>query len=129
VQKTYRHKHFELAGMLFETVEEVLMARLLIAMRIRFMHHIRFPIADSAVCPDFTLDKMFKWETNVGDPHHGKIFLNIEVKRTNAAIQRHSGKYTTLEEAYGVPTLLLSAVEITKYLHTGALPIVALQAA
>ncbi len=128
-QKKYRSRFYDYSGLLFETIEEVWTAELLIAMRIRFMHHVQYPLAGTHVSPDFTLERMFQWVTTKDDPHHGASFMIIEVKQTVEAIHRHRAKYDAIEQEYGFPTLLLSGDEIQKYLQIGALPIVALQAA
>lgn len=118
---TLRHKRYDCAGMIFETFEEQQVAELLLSMNIRFMHHICFPMDEASVAPDFTLDRLFLWHTKPSDPHHGKVFLTIEVKRTPEAIIRHMRKYQALECIHGIPTILLTAEEILPYVQAGAL--------
>lgn len=121
-----RKTDYEFQGAYFEAPEEVILARLLHEMGLRYMHHVKFIFRKNPEdkqpaiwCPDFVVERPFKWK---GEPYNGAIAVGIEVKRNDIG-----GKPATLSAAlqreHGIRVLLLNRAHLDGFTENGGLPI------
>jgi hypothetical protein len=128
--KTLRHNTknspYTLNGLALETYEEYVIAQLLVAMGIRFFHHLKieFPITPNSSqnllwCPDFIFVEPFRW---VGPECNGSVIIGIEAKKVHFT-GKPMWKSRLLCDHYGVPVLIINGNHLPKYQEKGRLPL------
>lgn len=126
LKHTTKHSLYTLNGMALETYEELVIAKLLVAMNIHFYHHLQidFPIAPNSSqhalwCPDFIFAQPYRW---IGLDCNGSVIIGIEAKKRHIK-GKPMQKSRALCEHHGIPILLINGDHLAEYEAKGRLPL------
>jgi len=126
LRHTTKKSKYTLNGFALETYEEYVIANLLVAMGIRFFHHlqIEFPIIPNSSqhllwCPDFIFATPFRW---VGSECNGSVIIGIEAKKVHFK-GKPMWKSRVLCDYYGVPVIIINGYHLPEYQEKGRMPL------